>query len=230
MSTRAYRSVARAESARATRAEILRAAGELFAEQGYVQTTVAGIAERAQVATNTVYTSVGGKPALIDALVQDSTADAVIDASLSGILAETDGGRILRLIAEGSGEVTRRHSTILRILVDNASADPAVAAAAGFAERRYRERLAVVADHLVALGAVAADAARTEQILWFYFGFAAWATVRELGWDWPDAATWLADQAASALLHSGTGSGATPREATYPPVSPAQGDSRGGHR
>ncbi|MET0493010.1 MAG: TetR/AcrR family transcriptional regulator [Actinoplanes sp.] len=201
MPKRAYRSVARAESARATRAGVLRAAEELFAEHGYVQTTVAGIAERAQVAMNTVYTSVGGKPALIDALVQDSTGDAAIDASLAGILAETDGRRILRIVAEGAGEVTRRHSTVLRILVDNASADPAVAAAAGFAERRYRERLAIVAGHLVALGAVATDAARTEQILWFYFGFPAWATLRALGWDWPDVATWLADQAASALLH-----------------------------
>jgi AcrR family transcriptional regulator len=167
-----------------------------------VQTTVAGIAERAQVAVNTVYTSVGGKPALIDALVQDSTADAIIDAALFAIHAETDSRRILHLIAESASDVTQRHSTILRILVDNASADPAVAAAAGVAQRRYRERLAVVADHLVTLGAVTADATRTEQIFWFYFGFTAWATVRELGWDWPDAATWLADQAASALLHS----------------------------
>jgi AcrR family transcriptional regulator len=203
VSKRPYRSVARAESARATRTEILRAAGELFAQQGYAQTTVAEIAERAQVAVNTVYTSVGGKSALIDALVQDSTADAIIDAALCGILAETDGRRILYLIAESAGEVTRRHARILRILVDNASADPAVAAAAGFAERRYKQRLAIVADHLVALGAVAADAARTGQILWFYFGFAAWTTVRELGWDWPDAATWLAGQAAAALLNSG---------------------------
>jgi AcrR family transcriptional regulator len=204
MSKRPYHSIARAESARATRTEILRAAGELFAEQGYAQTTVAGIAERAQVAINTVYTSVGGKSALIDALVQDSTTDAIIDTSLSEILADTDGRRILRSIAESASEVTQRHTRILRILVDNASADPAVAAAAGFAEHRYKERLAIVAHHLVALGAVAADATRTEQILWFYFGFTAWATVRELGWDWPDAATWLADQAASALLHSGS--------------------------
>jgi AcrR family transcriptional regulator len=177
-------------------------------EQGYVQTTIAGIAQRAQVAVNTVYTSVGGKPALIDALVQDSTADAIIDAALSRIFAETDGRRILHPVAESASEVTQRHSTILRILGDNASADPAVATAADFAQRRYQERLAIVAGHLVALGAVAADAARTEQILWFYFGFAAWATVRELGWDWPDAATWLADQATSALLHRGSNTSA----------------------
>jgi hypothetical protein len=111
-----------------------------------------------------------------------------IDASLSGILAETDGRRILRLVAESASEVMQRHS----------------AAAADFAERRYEERLAMVADHLVALGAVAADTTRTKQILWFYFGFTAWATVRQLGWDWPDAAAWLADRAASAMLHRGS--------------------------
>jgi hypothetical protein len=79
---------------------------------------------------------------------------------------------------------------------------------ANIASPRWRgilkERLAIVADHLVALGAVTTDTTRTGQIRWFYFGFTAWATARELGWDWPDAATWLAAPAASALLHRGS--------------------------
>jgi len=36
------------------------------------------------------------------ALVRDGTDDAIIDAALSGILAETGGRRILRLIAESA--------------------------------------------------------------------------------------------------------------------------------
>ncbi|MFH8224582.1 TetR/AcrR family transcriptional regulator [Streptomyces sp. NPDC018057] len=199
MAKRVYRSVARAESARETRAEILRAAEELFAGQGYTRTTVAQIAECAGVAVNTVYTSVGGKPALIGALARESTDDEAITESVAAVLAETDPRRILRLTAEGTGEVTRRRSAFLHVMVDNAASDPAVAAAAEYAVSRYRQRLATVADRLVALGAVRCEA-RTEQILWFYFGTASWSTARELGWDWDETAAWLADQAASALL------------------------------
>ncbi|MFD8613128.1 TetR/AcrR family transcriptional regulator [Streptomyces sp. NPDC059631] len=200
MAKRVYRSVVRAESARETRAEILRAAEELFAGRGYTRTTVAQIAERAGVAVNTVYTSVGGKPALIGALARESTDDEAITESMAAVLAETDPRRILRLTAEGTGEVTRRRSAFLHVMVDNAASDPAVATAAEYAVGRYRQRLATIAGRLVTLGAVRCDAARTEQILWFYFGTASWSTARELGWDWDETATWLADQAASALL------------------------------
>jgi hypothetical protein len=86
------------------------------------------------------------------------------------------------------------------MLTDNATSDPAVAAAAELAVGRYRERLALTAEHLAEVGAVRLDSARTEQILWFYFGSTTWATVRELGWDWADGARWLADRAAAALL------------------------------
>jgi AcrR family transcriptional regulator len=200
MTRRTYTSEVRARAARETRAAILRAAGGLFAEQGYARTSVAAIAARAGVALNTVYTSVGGKSALIEALVRDGTADTAIDAALAEMLTLTDGARILRLLAESTGEVTRRQAVTLRVLLDNATSDPAVAAAADLAVRRYRDRLGRIAAHLIDVGAVRTDVTRTEQILWFYFGTASWTTVRELGWGWPEAAAWLADQSAAALL------------------------------
>jgi AcrR family transcriptional regulator len=200
---RTYTSTNRARAAEETRAAILRAAGELFTELGYTRATVAGIAERAQVALNTVYTSVGGKPALIEALARQSSEDARIDSAMAATLAATDGREILRITARGTGEVTRRQSAVLRVLVDNAASDPAVAAAAELATNRYRERVARVAAHLVEVGAVHVGVARCEQILWFYFGTTAWASVRDFGWDWADAADWLGDQAAAALLTEG---------------------------
>jgi len=200
MAKRAYTSTVRAVAARETRAAILRAAMELYAEQGYARATVAGIAERAGVALNTVYTSVGGKAALLEALVDEGVEDEQIQVTLTAVLAARDAREILRMTAEGTGELTRRHEAVLNLVFDNVMADPAVAAAAERAVARYRGRLDRTADHLVALGAVRTDRDRTGQILWFYFGRGAWQTVRELGWDWDEGAAWLAGAAAAALL------------------------------
>src|SRR5215475_10904619 len=60
-----YHSPRRAEQAVATRRAVLDAARELFIEQGYAVTTVADIARRARVAVDTVYATVGRKPALL---------------------------------------------------------------------------------------------------------------------------------------------------------------------
>lgn len=200
MDKRTYTSTVRAAAARETRAAILRAAEELFAERGYAQATVSAIAERAGVAVNTVYASVGGKAALVQALAMEGTDDEEIHAALTAVRASRDGLEILRLTAESTGHVTRRHETFLRFLVDNATSDPAIHAAAQRAVERYRERLSCIADRLVTLGAVRTDVVQTEQILWFYFGQGAWTVVRGFGWSWEDAASWLAAQAAGALL------------------------------
>jgi AcrR family transcriptional regulator len=73
--TRRYRSAVRAEQAEQTRRAILLAARDLFSSQGY-GVTVAQVAQRAGVAVDTVYASVGRKPALVL---------AVIDMVLGGV-------------------------------------------------------------------------------------------------------------------------------------------------
>src|SRR5262249_10883911 len=62
---RRYKSAMRREQAAATRTRIVRAAAELFAAQGYTQTSIEQIAARAGVARPTVYTAFTGKPALL---------------------------------------------------------------------------------------------------------------------------------------------------------------------
>lgn len=200
---RSYRSPVRAEAALVTRAAIVEAARALFAEHGYARTSVAAIAERAGVALNTVYTSIGGKPALIAAIARHATADAVIEAAIAETAEATDGRRILRLTADSTAEVTRRQSETLRFLAENRSAEPAVAAAADEAFDRYRERLAGTAERLHDVGALRPEigAERAAQILWFYFGAPAWSTARQLGWTWDEAADWLFTQAVGALLN-----------------------------
>lgn len=62
---RVYTSDLRARQARATRKEIVDAAGRLFAERGFAATTVDAVAAEAGVSRKTVFTSVGGKVALL---------------------------------------------------------------------------------------------------------------------------------------------------------------------
>ena len=62
---RQYRSALRDEQARATRRRIVDAGAALFVESGYVPTTIDAIAERAGVSRRTVFTSVGGKAAVL---------------------------------------------------------------------------------------------------------------------------------------------------------------------
>ncbi len=62
---RSYSSDLRGRQARATRKQIVDAAGELFGERGFVAATVDAVAERAGVSRKTVFTSVGGKVALL---------------------------------------------------------------------------------------------------------------------------------------------------------------------
>lgn len=52
--TRSYRSPLRAQQAAATRERVLRAAGDLFGRLGYSGTTIAAIADRAEVSAETV--------------------------------------------------------------------------------------------------------------------------------------------------------------------------------
>src|SRR5687767_5931024 len=64
---RAYRSQVRDEQAAATRERVAHAAADLFLQQGFAGTTVAGVAARAGVSAQTVYNAFGTKAAVLKA-------------------------------------------------------------------------------------------------------------------------------------------------------------------
>jgi AcrR family transcriptional regulator len=68
----------------ATRGRILKAALALFREAGFAATTVPSIAERAQIATGTMYRYFAGKEALANAVYQEEKA-AMRDALLRAL-------------------------------------------------------------------------------------------------------------------------------------------------
>src|SRR5664279_4743456 len=63
--TRSYSTALRAEQSALTRARIIDAARMSFTEQGYLGSTLAGIARDAGVSVQTVYNVVGGKALLL---------------------------------------------------------------------------------------------------------------------------------------------------------------------
>ena len=62
---RVYTSELRDAQARATRRQVVAAAGDLFAREGYGATTIAAVADAAGVSRKTVFSAVGGKVELI---------------------------------------------------------------------------------------------------------------------------------------------------------------------
>ena len=130
---RSYSSPTRAAQARRTRADVIAAAHELFITQGWVATTMAGVAERAGVARQTVYLMFESKQALLD---------VCIDQRLRGRGAEAPVRTQPEYQAMGSGSTTERviagahwlagaherSATIQRVLDQAAVTDPAAAA------------------------------------------------------------------------------------------------------
>ena len=81
--SRSKNRAAQAERARVTRRRIVAAATTLFVHDGYLQTTMAGIAREAGVAYQTVFSIFGSKLRLAQAMVEAGSRDcelAVLDS------------------------------------------------------------------------------------------------------------------------------------------------------
>jgi len=201
-----YNSPRRQQAAAATREAIIEAALELFACQGYARTTVAQIAEAAQVAANTVYTSVGGKPQLLAAITDSGTGDPDVAETLTAVARTSDPAEVIRLTAAGTRQVNERRAKAVAVLLDSAQADPAAAEMLQVTVRSYRDTLGTLAGRLEDLGAVQSpELNQAADIFWYLFGWTSWRTlITDLGWSWDDAEQWLAQRGIDALLRQRT--------------------------
>lgn len=120
----------RAQKAAQTRHRIIDAATGLFLERGYAATTIEAIAERADVAVETVYSRFGNKAALVDAILEpaivgsDDGRDIFDRPEIEQIQSIThQPTQIARLAAFSRGILERSH-VAHRILTSAAAADP----------------------------------------------------------------------------------------------------------
>jgi AcrR family transcriptional regulator len=199
----AYRSERRQLQAEATRRDILHAARRLFAERGYVATSMADIASAAGVAVQTIYASCGSKRDLIMALVDvvDEEADV---ATLARQMAKSeDPHEIIALGSRLTRQIHERAGDIVGALLSAASAEPDAAVAAEEGKRRHREGTARSAKKLKALGAlregISADEAAALIATFTWHPVYAQLT-QEHGWSFDDCERWVARTLVSTLL------------------------------
>jgi AcrR family transcriptional regulator len=121
------------EKSRETRRRILRAAHDLFIEQGYGATTLQGIAERAGVAVQTIYFAFGNKPSLLKELVDvtiagdDEPVPTMQRTWFRDALAAGTAEAQLRAYVRGTREVLQRVAPIVDVLRAAGTQDPSLA-------------------------------------------------------------------------------------------------------
>ncbi|MFI5101030.1 MAG: TetR/AcrR family transcriptional regulator [Actinomycetes bacterium] len=206
---RRYDSSRRAEQAARTRRAVLDSARSLFSEQGYARTTVGQIAERAGVAVDTLYTSVGRKPALLRELVETaiSGTDEAVPAEqreyvqrihLAGTAREK-----LTIYAEAITRIQVRMAPIFRALRDAAVSDPDCAALWHEISDRRARNMRLFAAELRAAGGLrdGLDDDTVADVLWSLNAAEYWdLLVTRRGWRPDRFQAYLADTWIRLLL------------------------------
>lgn len=119
-------------------------AAELLRARGYARTTIEEIAERAGVAVQTIYNAIGGKPAVLDAVLDVVAAGPDAPRRVAEFMSERT--RLVRtadeaasLLGEWFAGVHPRTVWLMRVIRDAAAVDASVAS---LEERRAAQRFA----------------------------------------------------------------------------------------
>jgi len=127
---RRYDASARRAASAATRQRIIDAARDLIVDRGYRSTTIASIAERAEVNVDTVYELVGRKPVLLRELIEQaiSGTDRAVAAEerdyVVALRAEPDPHAKLKIYAKATRENQQRLAPLFLALRDASATQP----------------------------------------------------------------------------------------------------------
>lgn len=202
-----YDSSSRAGSSRARRHRILQAAGTEFVERGYLGTTMSGIAERAEVSLDTVYTLVGRKPELFRLLVETAISgedEAVVAdqrAYVQALLEEGTAEGKLAIYAQAVRRIQARLAPLLAVLQQAAGADEELARL----WREIGERRAInmrrLAEDVVAVRPLRMPVEQAADIIWATASTELYLLlVNQRGWSPGAYERWLADTWHHTLL------------------------------
>lgn len=209
--SRPYSAPRRAEQASATRRSVLAAARELFVQRGYLATTVAEIAARADVAVDTVYATVGRKPVLLRELVETSLSgtDSAIPAAerdyVIRIRAASSAAEKIAIYADAITSIQQRLAPVFVALRDAALRDPDCAALWAEIAGRRAVNMREFAANLRATGELRADLSDDEvaDIVWSMNAVEYWLLLVDgRGWTPARFGTWLEDAWTRLLLQT----------------------------
>ncbi|WP_115789141.1 TetR/AcrR family transcriptional regulator [Arthrobacter silvisoli] len=206
---RRYDSARRREQAAATRHSVIAAARELFIEKGYAATTIADVARRAEVAVDTVYATVGRKPALMREVVETaiSGTDHAVPAERRDYVqrlrqAETAREKI-SIYAQALAGIHPRLAPVYLALRDAGSTDPDSAALWAEISQRRAANMRRFIEDIASTGELRADRPADElaDVVWSMNGPEYWILlVAERGWTPQQFADWLTDAWSRLLL------------------------------
>ena len=145
----------RRERAASTRRAITEAARAEFTEAGYHATTVASIARRAGVATQTVYFVFHTKAAILTAAIDASVLEGGAPPEMTGWWADAssaaDGPRSIELFVAGAAEILARAAQLTQVAAA-AAGDPEVAEVLAHHERLREQGYRAFVDTLAGRG------------------------------------------------------------------------------
>jgi len=206
---RRYDASRRRAAAADRRNAILNAAHRLFAEQGYVRTTMPEIAQAAGVALDTVYDSVGKKPELFALLIEAalSGSDEAVPVEkrdyVTQIRAEPDPPRKLELYAAALKRAWERIAPLVRAMQRGGAAEDDLAARWETVIRRRARNMHLLIDDLRAAGALrdALDPQRAADTVWAVSSTEVYLLLTDTrGWSAKQYQAWLAETLKALLL------------------------------
>ncbi len=206
---RRYESALRRQNAADTRTRIVRSAAELFASQGYAQTSIDQIAAHAGVARPTVYTAFTGKAALLKAaldltLAGDDAPIAVKDRPwVKEALHQPDQYGILQLQARNDRMINQRVAPLYETVRNAAATDDDIAQLYATLKQWRHTGARITIEALAALGPLRhdVDLDSATDILWTLKDPAWWtALVTDRGWPADRYEMWLARAMQQSLI------------------------------
>ncbi len=195
---RSYDSSRRQAQAEQTRSEIVRAARDLFIEQGYGRTTMTDIAGAVGVSVETIYAALGNKSTLLhkawDITVGGDDQDIVFHErpEVLAIRNETDLAKRLMLHATFSTQTAQRIAPFQLMVQAAAGADPAAAAMLAEMGRQRLVGMTVMAAEVAATGQLLVSEEECRDVIWSMTDGMLWhRLVNERGWTNERFADWL---------------------------------------
>src|SRR5580700_2080771 len=195
----------REEYADQTRAAVIAAARQLFAENGFFQTKVEQIAKLSRVSPATVYAQCGGKQGLLRLLMDSWTQTPAVVESYQESLAAGDAVLVLQTLSAAYLQITKQWGDVIRVVIDVAPHDDESAAVLATAQKRHNHNLTAICRHLEDIGALRddVDARLATRTITYYYGIDGLLRTRDVfGWSLERSNQWLLAHASAAVLRS----------------------------
>lgn len=181
MSTRTYRLGRREAGMADTRQRVIEAARQLFLAAGFHRVSIEAVAEHAGVGRTTVFQQFGSKAGLLQAIEQETSARAGVEALLQS-LADPDAHRALRAAFEIGCQVWAAEREMFRGLFSLADIDPEMRKVIQDKDQRRRQLVEDLAhklqrQHRLRPGVTRRNAA---DLLWLLTSFESFDTLYAL--------------------------------------------------